>query len=153
MATNPKINDGGDYAGNCGYCTTVYELRRRGFDVEANPSVPMFLDEWKGMFENFNPIKVTSDSKDGAVEELTREIKLWGEGARGTVFMEVDGGEIGHFFSVEVAGGDVLFVDPQNGEINVVSYFEVAKRSSVVYGRLDNLNMSENVKKACRGRR
>lgn len=36
-SVNPKFNEGGDYTINCQTCTLAYELRCRGYNVEAKP--------------------------------------------------------------------------------------------------------------------
>ena len=36
-AVNPNYEDGEEWQTNCAYCTAAYDLRRRGYDVEAMP--------------------------------------------------------------------------------------------------------------------
>ena len=60
---------------------------------------------------------------------------------------------MGHFFSIEVENGKVLFIDPQSGSIDAEKFFKQAKRSSVIFGRLDNLEPSESALRACKNRR
>ena len=38
-AVNPKYSQGTEYQINCQRCVQVYELRQRGFDVEAMPNM------------------------------------------------------------------------------------------------------------------
>jgi hypothetical protein len=102
-AVNPNRSKSLRYQVNCGNCAGAYEMRRRGFDVEAMPISGMYGEEdWKGMFEGFEPLKPDSADKSGVVEELTREILSWGEGARGTVLGSWDNKRGGHIFSFEV---------------------------------------------------
>jgi hypothetical protein len=55
-AVNPNLGTGKpEYALNCGDCIVAYEMRRRGFDVEAMPRKWMHINEWKGLFEGFMP--------------------------------------------------------------------------------------------------
>jgi len=136
----PKYGMSEEYNHNCGNCVAAYELRRRGLDVEAQPCEWMFPDEWANMFEGFSQQKPTSKTKDKVVEELEHKIQLWGEGARGTVCGVVIGSrKRAHFFSVEVSGGKVMFVDSQSNTADVRQYFDGLKPWSIVYGRLDNL--------------
>jgi hypothetical protein len=145
-AVNPNYLKGVEYRENCGNCIVAYELRRRGFDVEANPRRFMSVKDWETMFEEFKPLKPTSSDKAGIIDELIREISSWGEGARGTVFGEWDGRDIGHFFSFEVYKGKVMFIDSQKGKDDCIGYLNKMKPSSIIYGRLDNLKPSENSK-------
>ena len=79
------------------------------------------------------------------VEELEQKILSWGEGARGTIFGIWDGNDNGHFFSAEVSGGNVMFVDSQSNRADVKRYFNMMKPSSIVYGRLDNLRPNNSI--------
>jgi hypothetical protein len=145
-AVNPNYGKEADYNENCGNCIAAFEMRRRGFDVEANPRMAMPIKEWLDMFEEFKALKPASESKVGVLDILTREISSWGEGARGTIYGVWDWREnYGHFFSVEVCKGKVMFVDSQDGKSDVAWYFDRMKPDSIIYGRLDNLSPSENI--------
>ena len=152
-AVNPNYGTDEGYNYNCGNCVAAYELRRRGIDVEAQPRKLMLPYEWANMFEGFSQQKPTSTTRDKVVEELEHKILLWGEGARGTIYgvvISVEGA--GHFFSVEVNGGKVMFVDSQSNTADVKQYFDVLKPSSIVYGRLDNLKPSRSIINAVKAR-
>jgi hypothetical protein len=151
-AVNPNYGKHADYNENCGNCVAAFEMRRRGYDVEANPRMAMPLKNWLDMFEGFKPLKPAADEgKAGVPDELTREIISWGEGARGTVYGVWDWREnYGHFFSVEVRDGKALFVDPQNGNEDAAWYFGKMKPGSIIYGRLDDLKPGTNISKACK---
>ena len=45
-----------------------------------------------------------------------------------------------------------MFVDAQTGNLNVESYFQMVDLSSVTIVRLDNLEPSEIIKKACKNK-
>lgn len=151
-AVNPNFRTGKEFQNNCGYCSVAYELRRRGYDVEANPKMGLYVTEWQAMFAGFKPVSVKAKRKDGAVKEMKHEISQWGDGARGSVFVVWDGRTWGHFFSVEVVNGEVRFVDPQNGNTNVEEYFKRVKPSSILYGRVDGLDLTDNVKAASKNK-
>jgi hypothetical protein len=87
------------------------------------------------------------------VEELMREIIKWGDGARGTIYGAWDGWDDAHVFSVEVYGDRVMFVDSQNNSSNVAHYLGIMEPKSIIYGRLDNLKPSSNVKNNISNRR
>jgi len=152
-AVNPKYGTGDSYNFNCGNCIAAYELRRRGLDVEAQPRAWMFPDDWANMFEGFLRQTPISRTKAKVAEELERKILSWGEGARGTVFgIASDGLNVGHFFSAEVSGGRVMFVDSQINMANARIYFDALEPSSIVYGRLDNLKPNANIINAVKER-
>jgi hypothetical protein len=152
---NQKFSAGMGYRYNCGNCAWAYELRRRGFDVEAMPHLGRYTEEyWRSAFENFNPVTAISEDGAGLFEELVREISLWGEGARGTVICNLEGRDLGHIFSVEVTKeAGVVFVDSQEKVSISAGYFNKMIPSSVKYGRLDNLAPSVNVINTVRNRR
>jgi len=80
--TNPNFETGLDgYTLNCANCTVAYEMRRRGFDVEARPQNLMTVGELADLFEGFQLQSPMSKAWMDAVEEIELEILLWGEGA------------------------------------------------------------------------
>jgi len=155
-AVNPKYGTGArEYRYNCGNCIAAYELRRRGIDVEAQPRVMMEQPEWAGLFEGFLQQTPTSRTKAKVAEELERKILSWGEGARGTVFGVMPSNKknkVGHFFSVEVSEGKVRFVDSQNNTADARGYFDILMPSSIVFGRLDNLEPNVSIINAVKAR-
>jgi len=155
-AVNPKYGTGDVYEHNCGNCVAAYELRRRGLDVEARRRMPMPVDEWADLFEGFQQQRLTSLTIADDIQDVVQSIKLdilsWGDGARGTIYGVPIGAEIGHFFSVEVSAGTVMFVDSQVNKLDVRWYFDHLDKSSVVYGRLDNLEPNHSILNAVKAR-
>jgi len=155
-AVNPKHGTDDGYEYNCGNCVAAYELRRRGLDVEAQPRKRMPIDEWAGLFVGFQQqrptLPMTADDID-IVQSIELDIILsWGDGARGTVYGVPIGYDIGHFFSVEVSDGTVMFVDSQTNKLDVRRYFDHLDKSSIVYGRLDNLEPDSTIINAVKTR-
>jgi len=151
--TNPNFETGLEgYTLNCANCTAAYEMRRRGFDVEALPRMLTPIEEWANLFEGFRQQTPTSVTKVAVAEELEQKILQWGEGARGTIYGEVVKKNVGHFFSAEVSGGKVMFVDGQINSDDVKWYFNALKPSSIRYGRLDNLKASDAIRNAIRNK-
>lgn len=140
---NPNFLKGSEYQNNCGYCSVTYDAIRRGFNVEANPKMCLSVSEWKQMWKEFEPITVQAKRKKSALEEIKKEVVSWGNGSRGTIFVQWDGRTIGHFFNIENENGVVRFIDGQNGSSNCEEYFEDVKPSSIIYGRTDNLALTE----------
>lgn len=114
---------------NCLYCTTAYEMRRRGYDVQAQ-------QDWVGgirgdmpdaMFEgaktemlydisgrSLNDSTRIADSAYGT-QLLMQTVEAQGEGARGYIGVEWNGGG-GHSMAYEVVNGKMHLIDCQTGE-------------------------------------
>lgn len=152
---NPNYHTGGRlYHSNCGYCSVAYDMRRRGFDVEAMPKDGLLAYEWIRLWKGFKPHGVKAKRKNTALAEMTEEIQSWGEGARGAVLVVWDGRSWGHFFNVEVVNGKAVFTDGQNGKSGeyVANYFNRVKPSAILYGRIDNLELSDKITEAVKVR-
>lgn len=151
---NPKHKTGDvEYLNNCGYCSATYEMRRRGYDVIANPKDKMFVEDWKKLFNGFEPLKIEWRSGMSYWGSLRAEIlEKCGEGARGAIFVQFKKRPVGHFFSWEVENGVVRFVDAQCGASDASYHFKNAVTNSVICGRLDNLEPSDMIKEACKNR-
>ncbi len=114
---------------NCLYCTTAYEMRRRGYDVQAQ-------QDWVGgirgdmpdaMFEGAktepvfdisgkaidDPERLTNSAY--ATQALIETVEAQGEGARGYVGVNWNGGG-GHSMAYEVVDGQMHLIDCQTGE-------------------------------------
>ena len=152
--TNPLYSKASIYRDNCTHCVAAWEMRRRGFDVEATPTVHKDSYKYGGWRKIFNGLDMNftkSARKNKQVAEITETMLSWGDGARAEIRLAWDGGYSGHVFCAEVQGNEVLFIDPQNGKTGdaVKKYFENAKPSSVEIGRLDNLEPAEQAIKDC----
>lgn len=144
MNVNPDFSKGGEYAANCGYCVVAYELRRRGYDVIANPSSGVKGREIISMFDKFEPLHSTEKTKEAIINDIISNVKSWGDNARGTVWVQLGHGA-GHYFSIEYNGEDVLFIDPQNYTYDAIHWFDDADLNNIIFGRLDNLELTKYV--------
>lgn len=151
---NPKFKTGGvEYQNNCGYCSATYEMRRRGFDVIANPKNTITVEEWENLFVGFEPMNIEWQSGMSYWGSLRAEIlKNCKDGARGSIFVQFKKQRIGHFFSWEVENGAVRFIDGQSGLIDASKHFKDAVPNSTICGRWDNLEPSDLIKEACKNR-
>ena len=149
---NPNFSKGGDFANNCGYCCTAFEMRRRGCDVIANPQNTMLVTDWLRLFENTETLDLKSRRLDALLNELNVKLSSMEDGARGSLFVRWKGRQVGHFFSWEVKDGKVLFIDAQNGNMDAVKYFNMICPDSVICVRWDNLNPTDLIKDACKNR-
>jgi len=148
-AVNPNIGTGAlEYRQNCTNCAVAYELRQRGFDVEALPGLGMATQDLADMFDGANvrsaALLSTTDVASEMIPKVEKDILAWGEGARGVVRGEWASSGDGHIFSFEVREGAIRYDDGQNGR-GSVKYLERMKPQSIRYIRLDNLKPNANV--------
>lgn len=149
---NPNYDKDISYQANCGNCSVAYEMRRRGLDVEANPSAGMLVEEWEELFVGATMEFLKTKKGIPYVETLSERLLQYGDGARGSVFVRWKAIHQGHFFSWEVENGKVRFIDAQDGTLDAASYFENAAGTSIRFVRWDNLEPSEQAKKAYKER-
>lgn len=145
---NRNYKKGIPYRKNCTYATAAFEMRRRGFDVDAMPIATngLSIDAWTSMFKNID-IKETYRANPA---DLLKEAASWGNGARGIAYTDFGriGSKMGHAFSIEVQNGYAFFVDPQRNQISgpVDRYFSMANKGFLA--RVDNLEFSDLVLQA-----
>ena len=146
-ACNPKYSKGGVYKKNCISCTLAYDLRRRGYDVEAasidttsvtNGSLPVQLGFYKG--EKLEIFEVPNDP-DVAVKQFTKNLLSYGDGSRGMLRIRWKNGD-GHAVVWEVDGRSLLIRDPQNNTIADLSDY-IHRSKTFYYFRTDNLEPTE----------
>lgn len=162
-ACNPNFNKKPGTTLNCTHCGIAFELRRRGFDVEAAESFTTrpFSDIGK-YFKGFIQEHVVTAQKSGetvsefrkrAYDNVSNDLKSYGDGARGII-----GGyskRVGnHVFSWEVSNGVVRFSDPQRGVADASTYLtRLFDADRYEYARLDDLSINaETIKQVVRNR-
>ena len=148
-ACNPKYSKGGVYKNNCISCALAYDMRRRGYDVEAMPidttsaingSLPVQLGFYKG--EKLDTFEVPKDLY-AATKQFSNQILKYGDGSRGMLRIRWKNGD-GHAVIWEVDGNSVIVRDPQNNTIvDLSDYMRRAK--TFYYFRTDNLEPTEKV--------
>lgn len=157
-----------EYSQNCQRCVVAYELRRRGYDVVAQPTyegdrMPLvawqrgftgeIYSRWQGAFLHSKSIDVSASpvsSGSRAVNEvignINGKLRDWGPGSRGIVRVRWKNGG-GHVFNVENHGGTPVWVDAQLGQrVNMREYISDAQTWSVGMVRTDNLRLSSRVR-------
>lgn len=153
---------------NCAYCTAAYELRQRGYDVEASPvttSTYNNLEEIMSWYKDPDVYQFTSSGckyniTTGEVEydetynetkkDIENQMKSYGEGARGQyiVYWATGGG---HSMAWEVTNGEVIIRDCQtNKTVDIDEYMPYV--SDGVFFRTDNLELNDKITKAVRQR-
>lgn len=139
---------------NCTHCVTAYELRRRGYDVQATPAettknFSIFGDYFNQYVTETskstrNPGESEIDFRTRAIANLEKKLRSYGSGARGVIGahqISLITGYSGHVFSWEVVGDKVRFMDAQQGLADARSLLEsdtfIPDRYD--YARLDDL--------------
>lgn len=148
-ACNRQYSKGGVYKNNCISCALAYDMRRRGYDVEAMPidttsavngSLPVQLGFYKG--EKLETFEVPSNL-DTAIKQFTKNVVRYGNGSRGILRIRWKNGD-GHAAVWEVNNSSVIVRDPQNNTVvDLLDYVRRAK--TFYYFRTDNLELTNKV--------
>lgn len=134
---------------NCQRCAPSYELRRRGYNVQALPNKPdysfkeaysipanMWLNE-DGTVSKPKMLKARSNSA------VTKELmKIMQPGERGTIDWAWQRSFEGHIINIERTKTGLLFIDSQQGKITHTfeEYMESNKFGKTRYGRKIGVN-------------
>lgn len=139
---------------NCQSCVVAYELRRRGFDVEARARTSVYQDKvahhmnipWKDPITG-NPPKtviVGSPSRSAVADRIERHVAI---GQRWCMhYGYANQKEYGHIVVIErpsskTNGGSAIVVDPQSGRIATLREYlseDIIDIRSVRIFRVDN---------------
>lgn len=158
---------------NCQRCIVAYELRRRGYDVEALPAYDFKIfnlidttslvlsmcspevreyyyrqeevyHSWEYYFEGAQWERINkSNNKDTENEIINRMIE-YGDGARAQVYVQWKSGGA-HVFIAENHNGNIVFMDPQTGDTDASEYLTKRKinNENTFLCRIDNLELSD----------
>ncbi len=150
-----------EYSENCQRAVVAYELRRRGYDVVAQPTYRqdtmgsiVFVNKkantihsrWSGAFQKARPESVGAPSGDRMISRLDSKMASYGDGARAVVQVQWRKGG-GHVFVAERKNGKTVYIDPQINRRYTAEYIAGSvKPGSVNLVRTDNLRVSERAK-------
>lgn len=149
------------YTKNCQRCVVAFEMRQRGFDVQAGARIANEVDtqktfkkgvlnkrSWVKAFRNveqqdFLMVGESGDAKQ-TVSKIESFMKEAGAGSRGIIKIRHVSGA-GHVFSVVNDGGNIRYIDSQLGGeyTDIQGYFEnaiVINKTALL--RTDNLELS-----------
>lgn len=146
--TEQDIN--GLYSENCQRAAAAYELRRRGYDVEAKP-----YDSDKSYsvvdyaFKNNKEYIISNLPKSGKTV-IENFLLSWGDGSRVKIVVYWQNGG-SHAFIGENVGGKIIFLDPQTRKLNVDGYFNyvIPEKTSII--RTDNALFTKTIYTAVTG--
>jgi SPP1 gp7 family putative phage head morphogenesis protein len=145
QGANPNYGKGEKWEINCPNCVNAFELRCRGYDVEAMP-----WDKWRYGTEIYNNPNVAGDIRlkgDGSKlnkTTLMNELRALPEGSRCAIIIKKYNKNIGHTFVSVKQNGKVEFYDPQNGEKRDGIFKEKGARGYMAFYRTDNLRLDES---------
>lgn len=161
--TNPNYNAAyAEYSENCQRCVVAYELRRRGYDVEAQPTYSgdqwpyavtangVSYGRWRGAFRHAKTVKVGGRNADTVLNNIRSQMRTYGKGSRAVVQILYKGNHGGHVFSVENVGGSIQYVDAQTGQRynqkSMHNLLAITQSWNTNLTRTDNLRVSERSK-------
>lgn len=139
---NPNYASGTQYAVNCQRCVQTYELRRRGFDVEALPKPKKnntvvwgnecFVDS------SGNTPKFTFNQSESAIRSTLANAP---DGSRHIIYVAWKN-KSAHVFIAEKENGVIRYVDPQPNKTDVEHYFSLGKKNKFGILRVDDKDIT-----------
>lgn len=141
---NPNYKLGREWQINCQRCVPTFEMRRRGYDVTAQPRGKGFDHLAYKPFDVWENPEIISARGNG-LRDIDNKMSQWGDGARAQVVVVWKGVPSGHTFFAERVNGQTHFYDPQKGLTDVSNYFNRVELNSVQFCRIDNLAPSEKI--------
>lgn len=154
--SNPNYRKGREYQINCQRCVPTYEMRRRGYDVEALPyktrKDPAYT-QWTKIFKGADwSTPVASRSTAKTKQSIVDKMLEYGDGARAEIYVCWKGASSAHVFAAENVGGRVRFIDPQTGNMDCESYFADTMPSRTMMCRIDQLEPSDLIADCCKNK-
>lgn len=115
-AVNPNFSTSSfAYSHNCQRCAVAFELRERGYDVEALAAPPegglgarAVIDQ---IFQGAEQIEIAATGHESTIEVMEK-MQEWGDGSRAVIIISRDSGN-GHVFNAEMIDGHFTIVDSQ----------------------------------------
>lgn len=154
-ATNPNYHTGPEYQTNCTNAVTTFELRRRGYNVQAAPSTEEMLRQGgRDLAEVYRSWGHAAPTTRDGVSNLTHSQMLerassFGEGARGGITIVWKDSGAAHSFSWEIQNGQPVFFDAQSGKSlgDGSAYLKDAKERVHIF-RMDDLPVTDSLRGA-----
>ena len=131
------------YKNNCQRCVQTYELRRRGYNVEAQPKKRRndTINWGSEIFNGFGVSKIeavkayTMGQTESSVKS---ELANAPDGARYSIYIRWKGSRSAHVFIAEKTNGVVQYLDPQNNKPDATDYFADGMQGQFGYFRMDD---------------
>ena len=153
---------------NCVYSAIAYDMRRRGYDVQArqcrNPqNLNSYITKvYSGAIHRYIPsttstIGTSKDVQNNAYKNTLKSIRLANEvyknksnTSRGIVAVKWKESPCGHCFNYEYDNGKITFYDPQVGDTGSLTdaYFSHVDPNGIWIYRTDTLKPNDNIGEA-----
>lgn len=144
---NPNYASGTQYGVNCQRCVQTYELRRRGYDVEALPKPKKnntiiwgnecFVDS------SGNTPSFTFNQSEKAIRNTLANAP---DGSRYIIYAAWKN-RSAHVFIAEKENGIIRYIDPQPNKNDVEYYFSLAKENKFGILRVDDKDITTDISK------
>lgn len=127
--TNPNFGAGWEYSHNCQRCAPVYELRRRGYDVQAKPA-PLnaannIIRYGSECFTDREGNPVSFDwTNYTTAEKVTRALSEAESGSRYMIYVAWGDGTA-HVYNAERQYGMTLYFDAQDPKAKPLRYLQL----------------------------
>lgn len=130
---------------NCQRCVQTYELRRRGYDVEAMPKPKNPKDNrvvWGSeCFNGYGTSQgnaVRAYTLNQTAAQVKKELSNAPDGARYSVYIKWKSARSAHVFIAEKVNGVVQYLDPQDNTEDASGYFARGSRGKFGFFRMDD---------------
>ena len=153
------------YTSNCQRCIIAYEMRRRGYDVEANKYLGRvdriyntrlslsraFLDYDSSVNTKHYETQPNGEkysSRGALIKAMERDMLKEGEGARFELNWDWKNASYGHTVNAEVVNGEVKVYDAQIGVSYTIKDLidnKSLRATSLAFTRLDTLKLSNRL--------
>ena len=153
------------YTCNCQRCVIAYEMRRRGYDVEAGPydrktdSLASMRNNIRKSFLNYDDFIHTKrydtrpdgskySSRSQLIKAMEKDMLEEGEGARFILDWDWKNYDSGHTVNAEVINGKVHIYDSQTGESSTIKDMiddKSLRATTLTCTRVDNLELNGNI--------
>ena len=144
MYSNPNYSrDYIEFQFNCQRCVMAYELRRRGYDVEALPTYDGdemgYVGNYIQAFKGATLEDVGGRNGKISINNIENKMREWGDGARAIIRMRWNGNKSGHVFNVENQGGRIVYTDSQvHRTVDIADYMSGAEPTRTGIIRVDD---------------
>ena len=147
---NPGFSmESSNWSENCQRCVPTYEMLRRGYDVTARDSIRE-EDHIAGYSDLPWEHPDIHYCVAHPVSEITDTMKKWGNGARAQIRVRRKNKHSGHTFVAENINGEIVFVDPQTGEVYSNPEFVFFGTHKVNFFRIDTLQPNDYILECCK---
>ena len=147
---NPNYGKGVEWITNCQRCVPAFEMRMRGYNVDALGCADLDTDwlakNWEKAWEN----PEVRYCKGTGLDEISQAMGQWGDGARAQITIDLKGIGYGHTFVAVQKGNRTIFIDPQSGSLDASSLFSRAEVGQTSFCRIDTLMPSKELLQCCK---